>query len=77
LDVKLGGGSFSQSAVIELSLELVLLIARVGASLGSLDALLLTMMLQSGWDSRTEFVCVSRESLTKFSNCSDIFSGSS
>ncbi len=64
LGIELQGGSFSRSFVIELSLELVLLIARVDTSLGWLDALLL-MMTHNGWDSWTEFVCVSRESSTK------------
>jgi hypothetical protein len=64
LDVELQGGSFSLLALIELLSELVLLIARVGASLGWLDALSL-MMMHSGWDLWTDFVCVSKESLTK------------
>ncbi len=49
-DIELRGGSFSRLVVIELSLELVLLIARVsGASLGRLVALSL-MMMHNGWD---------------------------
>jgi hypothetical protein len=64
-DVKLHGGSFSQSAVIKLSSELVLLVACVGASQGWLDAISLLMMTHNGWDSQTEFFCVSRENSTK------------
>jgi hypothetical protein len=41
--IELQGGSFSRSFVIELLSELVLLIARVDASLGWLNALLLMM----------------------------------
>jgi hypothetical protein len=63
-DVKLHGGSFSQSAVIKLSSELVLLIVCVSASLGQLGALSL-MMVHNSWDSWTEFACVSRESSAK------------
>ncbi len=63
-DVKLHSGSFSLSAVIELSSELVLLIARVGALLGWLDALSL-MMMHNGWNSQTECVCVLRENSTE------------
>jgi hypothetical protein len=64
LDVKLRGGSFSRSAVIELASELVLLSVGVGAVQGWLDALSL-MMTHSGWDLQTEFICVLRENLTE------------
>ncbi len=50
--------------MIELWLELVLLIACVSASLGWLVVLSL-MMTKNGWDSWTEFACVSRERSTK------------
>ena len=63
-DVKLRGGLFSWFIVIELSSELVLLIVCVSASLGQLGALSL-MMAHNGWDSWTEFACVSRESSAK------------
>jgi len=61
-DVELRGGSFSRLVVIELSSESVLLIAHVSASsLGRLVASSL-MMTHNGWNSWTEFACVSRES---------------
>ncbi len=60
LDIKLRGGSFPPLAVIELLSELVLLIVHVGALLGWLGALSL-MMMHSGWDLQTEFVCSLRE----------------
>ena len=63
-DVELRGGSFSWLVVIELSSELILLIACVSVSLGQLVALSL-MMTYNGWDSWSEFACVLRESLTK------------